>query len=82
MERTALRRQAVDYIINHYAIAWRRACRIIKQHRSVEYYRWRKAPQLVLRSRLRERATTRVRYGYRLVHILLRREDWQLKPLQ
>jgi putative transposase len=78
MARPALKRQAVDYMIDHYAIARRRACRIVGQHRSVQYYRSCKDPRLGLRARLRELAQVRVRYGYRRLHVLLRREGWQV----
>jgi len=78
MGRPALKRQAVDYIVRHYTVARRRACRLVRQHRSVEYYRSRKDPQVALRTRLRELAVTGVRYGYRRLHILLRREGWSL----
>jgi putative transposase len=76
MDRPALKRQAVDYIVRHYMDARRRACMLVRQHRSVEYYRSRKDPQVALRTRLRKLAVTRVRYGYRRLHILLRREGW------
>jgi putative transposase len=78
MARPALKRQAVDYVVSHYGIARRRACRIVQQHRSVQYYHSRRDPQVALRSRMRELAATRVRYGYRRLHILLRREGWHL----
>jgi putative transposase len=35
-------------------------------------------PKLALRARMREIAQTRVRYGYRRIHVLLRREGWSL----
>ena len=28
--------------------------------------------------RIKELAATRVRYGYRRIHVLLRREDWEI----
>ena len=78
MARPALKRQVVNYIVDHYAIARRRACQIVKQHRSVQYYRSRKDPKTALRARMRELALIRVRYGYRRLHVLLRREGWHL----
>jgi len=78
MERPALRRLAVEYAVSCYAISQRRACRIIQQYRSVQRYRSIKDPKLALRARMREIAHTRVRYGYRRIHVLLRREGWQL----
>lgn len=78
MARPALKRQAVGYIVAHYALARRRACRIIRQHRSVDYYRSVKDPCTALRGRMRELAQVRMRYGYRRLHVLLKREGWDL----
>jgi putative transposase len=41
-------------------------------------YRRRRDPQEVLRMRLRELAANRVRFGYRRLTVLLRREEWQV----
>lgn len=68
----------MEYIVNHYALNVRRACRLIKQTRSVQYYRSVKDPRHDLRSRMHEIARTRVRYGYRRIHVLLKRDGWQL----
>lgn len=56
----------------------RRACRLMKHSRSVQYYKSVKDPQHALRGRMREIAHARVRYGYRRIHVLLKREGWQL----
>ncbi len=45
-------------------------------HRSTQRYRARRDPQVELRMRLKELAAARVRYGYRRLHVLLRREGW------
>ena len=50
----------------------------MKQSRSVQYYQSVKDPKQALRGRMREIAKTRVRYGYRRIHVLLKREGWQL----
>jgi putative transposase len=68
----------VDYIVTHDRVSQRRACRLVKQHRSNQYYRSVKDPRHDLRLRMREIAQIRVRYGYRRIHVLLRREGWQL----
>jgi len=68
----------VEYIVSHYDLNVRRACRLIKQTRSVQYYRSIKDPRHDLRSRMREIAQARVRYGYRRIHVLLKRDGWQL----
>jgi hypothetical protein len=39
-------------------------------------YRSRRAGQAQQTERIKEIATTRVRYGYRRIHVLLRREGW------
>ena len=66
------------YIVSHYALDTRRACRLVKQTRSTQYYRSVKNPQDDLRTRMREIARTRVRYGYRRIHVLLKRDGWRL----
>ena len=78
MAGPALKRPVVEYICDHYATSRRRACRLVRLRRSVLYYRSVKDPQLALRGRMHEIARTRVRYGYRRIHVLLRREGWRL----
>lgn len=78
MARPALKRPVIEYILDHYGLTQRRACRLVKLHRSVFYYRSVKDPQLELRLRMRELAQSRVRYGYRRIHVLLRREGFRL----
>ncbi len=41
-------------------------------------YKNKKDEQAVLRMRIRDIATARVRYGYKRIHVLLRREGWQI----
>lgn len=52
----------------------RRACRVINADRTSMRYRSRRGDDAELRSRLRELANQRRRFGYRRLHILLRRE--------
>lgn len=78
MARPALKRAAVAYICDHYPTSRRRACRLVRFHRSVSYYRSVKDPKTALRGRMREIAQARVRFGYRRIHVLLRREGWSL----
>jgi putative transposase len=54
----------VDYLISHWGISQRRACRLIKQPRSNQFYCSRKDPRTDLRQRMREIANARIRYGY------------------
>lgn len=46
--------------------------------RSSQRYRSRKDPQLGLRGKLKELASTHVRYGYRRLTVLLRRQGWKV----
>lgn len=46
--------------------------------KSTYFYRARRPSQAALRKRIREIVETRVRYGYRRIHILLRREGWEV----
>jgi putative transposase len=74
MARPALKRQAVAYIRGHYTASLRWACRLVRFHRSVSYYRSVKDPKLALRARMRELAQVRIRFGHRR----MRREGWML----
>lgn len=78
MGRPALKREVVEYIIEHYGLKLARACRLIKQVRSTQYLTSKKDPKLALRQRLRELAQVRVRWGYRRLHVLLKREGFRL----
>jgi putative transposase len=59
-----------------YGISERRACSAMSFHRSSQRPSSRRDPQVELRMRLRDLAAARVRYGYRRLHVLLRREGW------
>ena len=56
----------------------RRGCAALRFDRSVHRYRSSRDEQVVLRKRMREIALVRVRYGYRRIHVLLRREGWRV----
>jgi putative transposase len=58
------------------AVGERRACGATGFRRSSQRCRSRRDPQVELRIRLRDLAAARVRYGYRRLHVLLRREGW------
>ena len=57
-----------------YWVSERRACGVIGIYRSSHRYRSHRGDDRALRLRIVEIAETRVRYGYRRVHVLLRRE--------
>lgn len=74
MVAVSQRRQAVRYLESHYRVSVRRACRLAGLPSSVYYYHPLRDEQMALRRRIRELAYSRVRYGYKRIHILLRRE--------
>jgi putative transposase len=59
-----------------YQVSERRACEALAVARSVVRYASVADRQMPLRCRLKELAMGRVAYGYRRLHILLRREGW------
>jgi len=78
MVTPAARREAADHLHQVYGVSQRRACQAIGADRSSVRYRRRRPDDGLLRSRLREIAAQRRRFGYRRLHILLRREDLTL----
>ena len=57
-------------------VSIRRACAVLQAERSSYHYQARRADQAGLKQRIKEIAQTRVRYGYRRITVLLRREKW------
>jgi len=66
----------VDHVRGAWQVSIRRACRALPVDRSTYHYRSKRTGQAVLMKRIKEIAETRVRYGYRRIHVLLRREGW------
>jgi putative transposase len=68
------RREVVDELRGTWKVSIRRACSAIQAQRSTYFYRSRRPDRAPLTTRIKEIAETRVRYGYRRIHVLLRRE--------
>lgn len=68
----------MQYLMGRYGVGQRQACRCVKLHRSVWYYRSCRDPLTALRQRVRELAHARVRFGYRRLYVLLKREGWDV----
>lgn len=69
------RREAVGYLRETYAVSERRACRLIgAQRTAIRYRRRTRADEARIRERLRDLAAQRPRWGYRRLHVLLRRD--------
>jgi len=67
-----------DYLCSAYGVGRRRACQVVLFNRSTFYYRPTKDSQEPLRNQIKEIARTRVRYGYKRIHVLLRRGGWHV----
>lgn len=74
--RPARKRTLVDWVQDAYGASLSRACRLLDISRALYGYQSCRPDQEALRLRLRELAQSRPRYGYRRVHVLLRREGW------
>ena len=74
--KPARKREMVDHVRAAWRVSIRRACRAMPVDRSTYHYRSKRAGQAPLSKRIKEIAETRVRYGYRRIHVLLRREGW------
>lgn len=72
------KRAVAQYFRDGFRVSERRACRVAGVARSSYRYRRVADDQTALRLRLRDLAATRVRYGYRRLHVLLRREGWKV----
>jgi putative transposase len=73
-----VRRKLARWAQEAYRISERHAARLVELAISTLRYRSRKVFDEVLRRRLRELAGTHVRYGYRRLTVLLRREGWHV----
>lgn len=74
----AAKREAVAHLRVLLGVSERRACRIVEADRKSMRYRSRRVDDGDLRTRLRELAHERRRFGYRRLHVLLRREGMMI----
>ena len=68
------RRKLVRNLQERYRISERRGCAVLQFDRSSHRYRSNRDDQAYLRSRIREIAAARIRFGHRRIYIVLRRE--------
>jgi putative transposase len=71
-------RPLASFLQESFEVSERRACRVLPMARTSFRYRSVRKDPIVLRQRIRELAEARVRYGYRRIHILLRREGFRV----
>ena len=72
--KPARKRKLVDAARGEWGVSIRRTCRVFEVDTSTYHYKSRRPGQAHLEQRIKEICQTRVRYGYRRVHVLLRRE--------
>ncbi len=70
----AARREAVAYLAATFQMSERRACRVVGADRASVRYEGTRPDDGALRARLKELAGERRRFGYRRLHVLLKRE--------
>ena len=61
-----------------WSVSIRRACSVLMFAPKSYRYKSKRPDQAPLENRIKEICETRVRYGYRRVHVLLRREGWHV----
>lgn len=70
----------MDDVRGDWKVSIRRACATLKNDTSIYHYKSNRGEQAELKTRIKEIAQRRVRYGYRHVHVLLCRERWHMNP--
>jgi putative transposase len=71
------KRTLIDELRDRYRASLTQTCALLKISRSLYAYRSIARDSSPLVMRIKEIAATRVHYGYRRVHVLLKREGWQ-----
>ena len=73
-----MRRELAEWAEQAHQLSQRRVAGLIPVDRATLRYEHHRDPQDALRVRLRELAGSRVRYGYRRLTVLLKREGWEV----
>jgi putative transposase len=76
MVTPAAKREAVAHLRSAFEMSERRACRVTGCERMTMRYRSRRPDDQALRERLRALAHERRRFGYRRLHVFLKREGY------
>lgn len=71
-------KEVVAYVAASHGYSQRKACQLARQHRSTQRKPSTRDPRTALRQRMHEIVAPRIRYGYRLVHVMLKRDGWQV----
>lgn len=70
------KRELVGGMLADWGVSIRRACKVLPFDTSSYHYKSRRADPAVLKKRIKAICETHVRYGYRRVYHILRREGW------
>lgn len=73
-----MRRELAEWAQQAHSLSQHHAARLIPVNRATLRYEHHRDPQEALRVRLRELAGSRVRYGYRRLTVMLKREGWEV----
>jgi len=76
MVTPAAKREAVAHAVETHGVSQRRACQVVGADRTTIRYSSRRPDEGALRTRLRELAAERRRFGYRRLHVLLRLDGY------
>lgn len=77
----AAKRQAVAHLVADHGMSERRACKAIGCCRMTIRYQTIRADDTTLRQRMRAIAQERRRFGYRRLHVLLKREGYVINHM-
>ena len=78
MVAPAAEREAVAHLQTKYGMSERRACRVLGCCRMTMRYQAVRTDDVALRERMKAIAHERRRFGYRRLHVLLRREGYEV----
>src|SRR5208283_1452992 len=76
--RPARKRELVNYLMDSFRVSERRSCTVLVFARTSHRYMHKRDGQAALRMRIKDIASARVRFGYRRIYLLLRREGWRV----
>lgn len=74
--KPARKRELANFLIQAYRVSIRRATAVLQLRQATYFYVAHPRDDRAERQRIREIAQTRIRYGVKRIHILLRREGW------
>ena len=72
------RRSAVRYLAGRYSVSERPGCEVTVTARSTFQYQSTRPSQDALRQRIRDLARSRIRCGYKRIHVLLKRQGFHV----